>query len=182
MADFNKKATNGGRCTPILAQKSDPLHILQMVKNLKHQPITGVTDEEILLRARNLAQLESFCGFLPIWKGSKSPMLKYGGEPHLSLQEALGFKPAALAVRSPNLLTLDDRNLAIFHEPDLIDDFLMQNENIDVVVHGHTHRYRKEIINGVLFFNPGECAGMKEGRNAIGILNLKSLETKRIFF
>tara|TARA_S200000501_G_scaffold297299_1_gene283595 strand:- start:1110 stop:1601 length:492 start_codon:yes stop_codon:yes gene_type:complete len=82
----------------------------------------------------------------------------------------------------PNLLTLDDRNLAIFHEPDLIDDFLMQNENIDVVVHGHTHRYRKEIINGVLFFNPGECAGMKEGRNAIGILNLKSLETKRIFF
>ena len=82
----------------------------------------------------------------------------------------------------PNLLTLDDRNLAIFHEPDLIDDFLMQNENIDVVVHGHTHRYRKEIINGVLFFNPGECAGMNKGGNAIGTLNLKSLETKRIFF
>ena len=89
---------------------------------------------------------------------------------------------AELLPQLHNLLTLDDRNLAIFHEPDLIDDFLMQNENIDVVVHGHTHRYRKEIINGVLFFNPGECAGMKEGRNAIGILNLKSLETKRIFF
>ena len=82
----------------------------------------------------------------------------------------------------PNVITLDNKNLAIFHEPDFIDDFLKQNENIDVVIHGHTHRYRKEIINGVLFFNPGECAGMNEGRNAIGILNLKSLETKRIFF
>ena len=107
MAYFNKKATIGVVADPILASKSDPLHILQMVKNLKPQPVTGITDDEILLRARNLAQLESFCGFLPIWKGSKSPMLKYGGEPHLSLQEALGFKPAALAVRSPNLLTLD---------------------------------------------------------------------------
>ena len=82
----------------------------------------------------------------------------------------------------PNVLTLDNKNLAIFHEPDLIDDFLIQNKNIDVVIHGHTHRYREEIINGVLFFNPGECAGINEGRNAIGILNLKGLKTKRIFF
>ena len=87
MAEFNKKATIGAIPNPILASKSDPLHILQMVKNLKHQPITGVTDEQIVSRARNLAQLESFCGFLPIWKGSKSPKLKYGGEPHLSLKK-----------------------------------------------------------------------------------------------
>ena len=69
MADFNKKATIGVASDPIVAQKSDPLHTLQMVKNLKHQPITGVTDEEILLRARNLAQLEALGGFLPIKKG-----------------------------------------------------------------------------------------------------------------
>ena len=28
MADFNKKATNGAVPNPILAQKSDPLHII----------------------------------------------------------------------------------------------------------------------------------------------------------
>ena len=92
MAYFNTKTTIGVVADPILASKSDPLHILQMVKNLKHQPITGVTDNEILLRARNLAQLESFCGFLPIWKGKKSPMLKYGGEPHLSFDSLSKLK------------------------------------------------------------------------------------------
>lgn len=82
----------------------------------------------------------------------------------------------------PKILTLCNKNIAIFHEPDPIEDFLSQNNNTDVVLHGHTHRYRSETINGVLFFNPGECAGMRAGNNAIGILNLKNLQTKRIFF
>tara|TARA_Y100000385_G_scaffold260504_1_gene290420 strand:- start:54 stop:545 length:492 start_codon:yes stop_codon:yes gene_type:complete len=82
----------------------------------------------------------------------------------------------------PKLLTLFNRNIAIFHEPDLIDDFLMLNKNIDIVLHGHTHRYRNEIEKDVLFFNPGESAGMQTGMNAIGLVNLKELEAKRILF
>ena len=82
----------------------------------------------------------------------------------------------------PNLLALCQKNIAIFHEPDLIDDFLLQNPSTNIVIHGHTHRYRNEIKKGVLFFNPGESAGMRRGSNAIGILNLKNLETKRVFF
>ena len=81
--------------------------MLQMVKNLKHQPITSVTDEEILLRAQNLAQLEAFSGFLPIRKGTKSPLVSTWGEEYLSLEKALSYEPAALAVFSPNFLTLD---------------------------------------------------------------------------
>ena len=38
------------------------------------------------------------------------------------------------------------------------------------------------IKNGILFFNPGESAGMQKGSNAIGILDLINLEAKRIFF
>ena len=82
----------------------------------------------------------------------------------------------------PRILTLCNKNIAIFHEPDSIDDFLLENHNIDVVIHGHTHRYRHEMKNNVLFFNPGESAGMQKGKNAIGILDLKNLSTKRIFF
>ncbi len=82
----------------------------------------------------------------------------------------------------PSLLALCQKNIAIFHEPDLIDDFLLQNQSTNIVIHGHTHRYRNEIKNGVLFFNPGESAGMRRGNNAIGILDLEKLETKRIFF
>jgi putative phosphoesterase len=82
----------------------------------------------------------------------------------------------------PKVVTLCHKNVAVFHEPDLIDDFLRQNNNTDVVIHGHTHRYRNETKNGVLFFNPGECAGMQVGSNAVGVIDLISLEAKRIFF
>lgn len=82
----------------------------------------------------------------------------------------------------PNLITLYERKIAIFHEPDLIEEFLSSRKNIDVVIHGHTHRYRHEIKNNILYFNPGESAGMREGKNAIGLINLQSLEVKRIFF
>ena len=82
----------------------------------------------------------------------------------------------------PQKIILCNKNIAIFHEPEDIDDFLTENQKVDIVIHGHTHRYRNEIKKGVLFFNPGESAGMFPGKNAIGILNLKSMETKRIFF
>ncbi len=82
----------------------------------------------------------------------------------------------------PKLLTLCDRNIAIFHEPDSIDDFLILNRNINIVLHGHTHRYRNEIEKDILFFNPGESAGMLKGKNAVGIINLENLQTKRIYF
>ena len=82
----------------------------------------------------------------------------------------------------PSLLSLCDKNIAIFHEPDSISDFLSENKDIHIVIHGHTHRYRNEMVNDVLLFNPGESAGMQKGKNAVGIINLKNLETKRIFF
>ncbi len=84
------------------------LHIVQMAKALKPIPITGNSDSDILLQVQKLVQIECISGFLPIYKGSKAPKVqKWGEEPHLTLQEALGFKPAALAVRSPNFLCID---------------------------------------------------------------------------
>ena len=35
----------------------------------------------------------------------------------------------------------NQRNIVIFHEPDLIDDFLDKNDDIDLILHVHTHRY-----------------------------------------
>ena len=82
----------------------------------------------------------------------------------------------------PRKLSLLDKEIVIFHEPDMIDQFLSENKLIDVVLYGHTHRYENNTRNGVLFFNPGESAGMLKGSNAIGILDLKNMEAKRIFF
>ena len=82
----------------------------------------------------------------------------------------------------PRKLSLLDKEIVIFHEPDKIDQILSENKLIDVVLYGHTHRYENNTKNGVLFFNPGESAGMQIGSNAIGILDLKNMEAKRIFF
>ena len=82
----------------------------------------------------------------------------------------------------PRRLSLLDREIVIFHEPDNIDQFLSENKLINVVLYGHTHRYENNTKNGVLYFNPGESAGMQKGSNAIGILDLVNLKAKRIFF
>ena len=82
----------------------------------------------------------------------------------------------------PRRLNLFDREIVIFHDPDNIDQFLSENKLIQVVLYGHTHRYENNTKNGILYFNPGESAGMQKGSNAIGILDLKNLEAKRIFF
>ena len=83
----------------------------------------------------------------------------------------------------PMLKKIGNKNIAIFHEPDLIENFLKSQEDfIDIVIHGHTHRYRNEIIDGIAYFNPGESAGIFSGKNSIGILDTESLKIKRIFF
>ena len=82
----------------------------------------------------------------------------------------------------PVKITKGDRSIVIFHEPDLVEEFLLDNSNIDLVLHGHTHRYRNEIVGNTLIFNPGESAGILKGRNAVGMVDLKSLSAERIFF
>lgn len=99
----------------------------------------------------------------------------------VDLQE-IANKHNFLFQEPPCRINLYDKNIAIFHEPDLIDSFLLNNLNIDIVFHGHTHRYRHEIVNETLIFNPGESAGMMEGYNSVGIVDLKKLTIERIFF
>ena len=94
----------------------------------------------------------------------------------IALKNSFNFQEPPLEI------FIESRNVAIFHEPDEIKAFLEENPNIDLVLHGHTHRYREEYINQTLVFNPGECAGIRTGKNAIGVVDLKDLCVKRIFF
>lgn len=82
----------------------------------------------------------------------------------------------------PYTFSVMQKNIAIFHEPDGIEEFLKKNKDIDIVVHGHTHRYREEVIEETIVFNPGESAGMIKGSNALGIIDLINMTFKRIFF
>ena len=82
----------------------------------------------------------------------------------------------------PLSLTLEDKKIAVFHEPELIDRYTRDHADVQLIIHGHTHRYREETLNNIIFFNPGESAGSLKGNNALGIINLNNLEIRRIFF
>jgi len=48
-------------------------------------------------------------------------------------------------------------------------------ENVDCVVYGHSHKPHNEVIDGVLFFNPGSPTSKRfEPRYSLGILHVDS--------
>lgn len=125
----------------------------------------------------NTNSLEKFAGLKsPLYGVYGNNDLQEKGLDDIALKHNFNFK------NPPFLLEKANKKIAIFHEPDSIEQFLLEKKNVDVVLHGHTHRYRKEIINNILFFNPGESAGMLKGKNAIGILDLGDLSTETIYF
>ena len=67
------------------------------------------------------------------------------------------------------------------HEPY---DIPRNLEGIQVVVHGHTHQYREEWIDGRLWLNPGSCGRARFGSEVslakMKLLDGKILSVKRI--
>ena len=72
------------------------------------------------------------------------------------------------------------RRVGVIHDPYEIDDALLAS--CDLVLHGHNHRLVLERRGGALLFNPGECAGMMAGHNAVGIVDLVNLEVELLRF
>ena len=83
-------------------------------------------------------------------------------------------------VSEPFYMEISQKRISVFHHPDLINDEIISNN--DLILHGHTHRFRLETVESCVIFNPGECAGMLKGKNQIGLINLESLEPQIISF
>ena len=98
-------------------------------------------------------------------------------------RKALEETAARFAIRladPPLSLSWAGRRLLVVHDPHFLRDD--QLETHDAVLHGHTHRPVHERRNGTLVFNPGECAGWLPGHNAVGVLELPSLEVEWLRF
>ncbi len=67
-------------------------------------------------------------------------------------------------------LSIAEKEIIIVHDPNDLDE--SHFDKADIIVHGHTHRFRDEKINNCSVFNPGECAGFFKGKNSIGIVDL----------
>ena len=80
----------------------------------------------------------------------------------------------------PLRLEWAERRIVVVHDPkDLTREHL---EAADVALHGHDHRRTIETRHGALVMNPGECAGHVPGLNAVGVLDLVSLESEILEF
>ena len=72
------------------------------------------------------------------------------------------------------------RRIFVVHDP--LDFDQMRLGTGEVLLHGHTHRRVIDQRNQRLHFNPGECAGHLEGHNAVGVLDLDTLEPEILLF
>ena len=104
----------------------------------------------------------------------------FGNNDHHSRDELaavaaeLGFE----LVEPPLHLTWVGRRITVVHDRKAHAELSLG----DVLLHGHDHRLSLERVNGTLIFNPGECAGWMEGRNAVGLLDLERLEAEVLRF
>tara|TARA_A100001011_G_C14039763_1_gene727283 strand:- start:137 stop:625 length:489 start_codon:yes stop_codon:yes gene_type:complete len=80
----------------------------------------------------------------------------------------------------PHWIEVDQKKIIILHHPELIDEEMVLDA--DFIFHGHTHRYKSELVKNALIFNPGECAGILEGKNHIGLINTKKKTSEIINF
>ena len=76
--------------------------------------------------------------------------------------------------------TWHGRRIVVVHDPRDLED--LPHTHHDLGLHGHTHLYRLTRTDGRLEFNPGECAGHLAGYNAIGVVDLQTMETELLRF
>jgi putative phosphoesterase len=98
-------------------------------------------------------------------------------------RDALAAAAARLGVdlaAPPRRLEWAGRRLAVVHDPK--EHAAALADDVDVVLHGHDHRLVVERRAGRLVFNPGECAGHMPGLNAVGVLDLATLEIELLRF
>ena len=99
-----------------------------------------------------------------------------------------GERPALEAAAARLRMTLTDpplelclagRRIVVVHDPRELEALPAAP---DVALHGHTHRHRLEHDGGRLVFNPGECAGHVAGLNAVGVVDLATLDATVLRF
>jgi hypothetical protein len=111
-----------------------------------------------------------------------APLVGVYGNNDAGERHALASAAARFGMRladPPHSFVLAERRIVVVHDPRALDAAL---DGHHVALHGHTHRHACEQRAGALVFNPGECAGHVPGLNAVGVLDLVTLDTELLRF
>ncbi len=112
-----------------------------------------------------------------------APLLGVFGNNDAGERPALSAAAAQLGIQlaePPFEVTLAERRIVVVHDPRALDDAFAPDHHL--ALHGHTHRHAEARSAGRLVFNPGECAGHVAGLNAIGIVDLSTLDARLVRF
>lgn len=115
----------------------------------------------------------------------ETPLFGVFGNNDLASRDALRAEATRFGmdlVDPPRTLEWADRRIVVLHDPESPQEIAHLDPDVDLVLHGHTHRHRCEWADGTLFFNPGECAGFMAGRNAVGVVDLETLSADLLRF
>jgi hypothetical protein len=80
----------------------------------------------------------------------------------------------------PLELVWHERRIIVVHDPRDLGGVLPTTHHL--ALHGHTHHHRLDRVGGQTIFNPGECAGHMDGHNAVGIVDLATLDAQLLRF
>ena len=111
-----------------------------------------------------------------------APLVGVFGNNDAGERDALEHAAARFDMRlsdPPFSLELAERRIVVVHDPRALDGALGDH---DLALHGHTHRYAFERRAGCMVFNPGECAGHISGWNAVGVVDLATLDAELLRF
>lgn len=112
-----------------------------------------------------------------------APLLGVYGNNDVGERPALAAAALRLGIalaEPPFEVTLAERRIVVVHDPRMLEDAFVRDHQ--VALHGHTHRHVLERSEDRLVFNPGECAGHLAGLNAVGILDLATLDATLVRF
>jgi putative phosphoesterase len=117
---------------------------------------------------------------LDAFGGLRAPLVGVYGNNDVE-RDALGAAAARhgfLLAESGLELALAGRRIVVVHDPRELE----ARNDFDLALHGHTHRLTAVREAHRLVFNPGECAGHLPGYNAVGVVDLVTLEVELLNF
>ena len=79
----------------------------------------------------------------------------------------------------PLILELEGKSIYVIHEPNNLDN-LIDSQNYDIIIYGHTHEHVIENHGKTLVINPGECCGWVTGKATIAIVELDAMKARII--
>lgn len=148
-------------------------NVSRIVRLLNDARVDRVVHTGDVTQARTLALLSGLeAPLVGVW-GNNDEGERHELEPAAALHGFEFFDP-------PLELHWAERRLVVVHDPRDLGNALRPEH--DLALYGHTHLHREERQGDTLIFNPGECAGHMHGSNAIGIVDLISLEAEILRF